>query len=79
MNTGGPAPFVERVHFSSARPFRMMMVARIERFDFFSAYAPLPDGRPFPTGTGGDMAGSLLGKAGTLTTRTRYGEAHVVR
>lgn len=79
VDTGGSAPFVERVHFTSAKPFRMMVVAKIERFDFISSYALLPDGRPFPTGNGGDMAGSLLGKAGTLKTRTRYSEVHAVR
>lgn len=72
VNTAGHVPFVERVHFTSAKPFRMMLVAKVTRYDVTSTYALLPDGRPFPGGTAADMAGSLMGKAGTLKTRTRY-------
>ena len=72
VNTAGKTPFVERVHLTSAKPFRMMLVAKVQRYDFTSSFALLPDGRPFPAGANADMAGSLMGKAGTLKTRTRY-------
>lgn len=71
VNTRG-TPFVERVHLRSTTPFRMMLVARVTRYDVTSSYALLPDGRPFPTGSDADMAGSMMGKEGTLRTRTRY-------
>lgn len=79
VNTAGRTPFVERVHFASAKPFRMMLVAKIERYDFTSGYALLPDGRPFSTGHDVVMAGSLMGKAGTLRTRTRHSDVRATQ
>lgn len=79
VNTGGGTPFVERVRFSSARPFRMMLVARVERYAFTSAYARLADGRAFPTGTDAEIAGTMMGKGGTLKTRTRYTDMRPAR
>ena len=79
VNTAGRAPFVERVRLTSSSAFRMMLVAKVERYAFTSSYAPLPDGRPFPSGSDGDMAGSLMGKAGVLKTRTRFGDARATR
>ncbi len=72
VNTTGPQPYVERVRFTSSKPFRMMLVAKVERYVATATYAPLADGRVFPTGTDSDVAGSLLGKAGTIRTRSRY-------
>lgn len=79
VNTAGKTPYVERVRFSSTQPFRMMLVAKIERYTFTSSYTPLPDGRPFPAGTDGEMAGSLMGKGGSFVTHSRYGEVHSAR
>lgn len=72
VNTAGPAPFVERIRFTSLRGFRSMLVAKIDRYVITSSYARLPDGRPFPEGNSAEMAGAIMGKAGTLTTATRY-------
>jgi hypothetical protein len=72
VNTAGPVPFVERVRFVSTRPFRMMLVAKVERYVFTATYAPLGDGRPFPVANDAEVAGAMMGKAGTLITRTRY-------
>lgn len=79
VNTAGPTPYVERVRFTSAKPFRMMLVAKIERYVITAAYAPLADGRLFPSATDSDIAGSLMGKAGTIRTRSRYLEARAGR
>ena len=79
VNTAGPTPFVERVRFGSARPFRMMLVARVERYAFTSSYAPLADGRAFPTGTDAEIAGSMMGKGGMFKTRTRYTDLRPTR
>ena len=74
VNTSGKAPFVERVRLASSTPFRMMLVAKVERYVFTSSYAPLGDGRLFPNGTDADMSGSLMGKAGSFRTRTRFAD-----
>lgn len=72
VETGGATPFVSRVRFVSTTAFRMMLVAKVERYVFTSTYRPLPDGRPFPTGQDAEIAGAMMGKSGGLTTRTRY-------
>lgn len=79
VNTAGPAPYVERVRFASSRPFRIMMVAKVERYVIGATYVPIADGRVVTTGSDSDMAGSMLGKAGTLTMRTRYTEIRATR
>lgn len=65
-------PYVSRIRFTSTAPFRMMLVAKVERFTVTGSYAPLADGRIFSTGNDSEFVGSMLGKAGTLSTRTRY-------
>lgn len=72
VNTSGPTPFVERVRFTSLKGFRAALVAKVERYTITSTFARLPDGRPFPAGADANIAGSLLGKSGTLATQTRY-------
>ena len=79
VETAGGHPYVSRVHFTSTAPFRMMLVAKVERFAITSAYAPLGDGRIFTSGSDTEFAGSMLGKSGTLTTRTRFTEVHAAR
>ena len=79
VNTGGRVPYVERVRMTSSAPFRMMLVAKVESFVFTSSYAPLPDGRPFPTGNDADMTGSMLGKSGSFKTRTRFADVRATR
>jgi hypothetical protein len=72
VNTSGPTPYVERVRFTSSKPFRMMLIAKVDRYVIAASYAPLPDGRLFPSATDSDIAGSLMGKAGNIRTRSRY-------
>ena len=74
VNTAGPRPYVERVRFTSATPFRMMLVAKVERYAITATYAPMADGRIFPSGTESDIAGSMMGKAGNIRSRTRFSE-----
>ena len=73
------APHVARVRITSSRGFRMMLVAKVDRMSIANSYALMPDGRPFPTATEVDMAGSLFGKAGTVKTRTRYTDVRGTR
>ena len=79
VNTSGAQPYVERVRFTSAKPFRMMLVAKVERYVINSSYAPLPDGRVFPVATDSEFSGSMLGKAGSLRARSRFSEMHAER
>lgn len=72
VSMAGAQPFVERVRFSLREGFRMMLVAKVEGYDFTSTYAPLPDGRVFPVGVDGDIKGSMMGKSGSIRTRIRY-------
>ncbi|WP_174279285.1 hypothetical protein [Sphingomonas bacterium] len=69
-------PYIARVRFASTASFRMMLVAKVERFAVTSAYAPLADGRVFPTDINTRFEGSMMGKSGALTSRTRFTDAH---
>ena len=79
VDTAGRTPHVERVRFTSSRPFRMMLVAKVERYVVTASYAPLADGRMFPSTTESDVAGSLMGKSGTIRTRSRFGDMRMGR
>ena len=72
VDTAGTVPFVRQVRFTSTTGFRMMLVAKIERYVFTSGFAPLADGRVFPVGQDAAITGAMMGKGGSLTTRTRY-------
>ncbi len=74
VNTAGKVPFVERARFTSIAPFRMFVVAKIERFVANSTYRLLPDGRPVPTNVATEFSGSMMGKTGSMTTRANYSD-----
>lgn len=79
VDTTRAQPYVSRVRFVSTKAFRMMLVARVERFVVTSGYAPIEDGRIFSTGNDSEFAGSLLGKAGAITTRMRVSDVRPAR
>ena len=79
VNTAGTTPFVERVRFTSATPFRMALVVKIERFVFTTTHRLTADGRPVMMEADGDMFGSLLGKAGSFKTKTVYSDVRPAR
>lgn len=79
VNIASTTPFVERVRFTSNKPVRMMMVARIERFITVATYQMQPNGRPAPLGSIMDMTGSMMGKAGSFKLRTRFSDWRWVR
>lgn len=78
VNTVGKVPFVERARFTSNAPFRMFVVAKVERFTF-TATNRLHEGRPVPEATDTQFSGSFMGKAQTMTTKTRYSDVQTVR
>lgn len=74
VNTAGRVPFIEKARFTSMKPFRMMMVAKVDRFVLTATNRLMPDGRPVPEATASEFAGSLMGSAQILRTRTIYSE-----
>ena len=79
VNVAGPAPFVERVRITASKPFRIMLVAKIERFSATATYQMLPGGRPAIVANSSDLSGSMMGKSGTFKTRTRFTDMRWVR
>ncbi|MEY2925816.1 MAG: hypothetical protein RL367_293 [Pseudomonadota bacterium] len=79
VNTAGPTPFVETVHLTSGKPFRMMLVARIERIDMTAHYQMMANGRPAIVGTSATMTGSLLGKPGWFKGNAGFSDIRAVR
>jgi len=79
VNTAGRVPFIEKARFTSAKPFRMMMVAKVERFVITATNRLTPDGRPVPETTATEFTGSLMGSAQTLRTRTLYSDVTPAR
>ncbi len=74
----GPAPFVERTRFVSNKPFRMMLVARVERFEASQRFRAGADGRPVPVEFVTEMVGSMMGKAGSVRTVTTFSDVRAV-
>ncbi|TPG10416.1 hypothetical protein [Sphingomonas oligophenolica] len=79
VDTSGRVPVVTRVRYLSSTAFRMALVIKVDRYVFVESFGAGPDGRPVPEATTGEMAGSLLGKSGTLTTHTSYSDVRAAR
>jgi hypothetical protein len=79
VNMAGRIPFVERVRFSSNTAFRMMLVAKVERFIVNSTNRLLPDGRPVPASVMTEFAGSFMGSAQTMKIQMTYSDIQGVR
>ncbi len=75
---GGVAPFVERTRFVSTKPFRIMLVAKVERVEATQTFRLMPDGRPVPIESVVEMKGAMMGKAGTSRTVTTYSDWRAV-
>jgi hypothetical protein len=79
VNTAGRIPFVERARFFSNTAFRMMLVAKVERFIVNSTNRLLPDGRPVPASVVTEFAGSFLGSAQTFKMQMVYSDVQAAR
>ena len=79
VNTAGRIPFVERARFTSTKPFRMFIVAKVERFTITATHRLLPDGRPVAEASSTEFGGSFMGSAQTMRTRTVYSEIAAIR
>ena len=74
VETSGALPFLEEVHFTSTRPTRVKLVAKIECFEITTRYRLMPDGKPVPVELSSEMSGSMLGHAGRIRTRVTYSD-----
>jgi hypothetical protein len=79
VDTSGRVPVVTRVRYVSSTPFRMALVAKVERYVFLATFRVGADGQPVPATTTGDISGSLLGKSGSITTRTTFTDVRAIR
>lgn len=78
VNTAGPVPFVETVRIASSKPFRMMMVARVDTLAVTRHYRLAANGVPMIERTDTVMTGSMLGRAGQMVTRVVYSDVRPV-
>ena len=74
VDTSGAVPFVEQARFTLTKPARLMVVAKVDKFEATTRYKLMPDGRPVPTEQVSDMTGSMMGKAGRIRTTLTYSD-----
>lgn len=79
VNVAAATPYVERVRLVSTKPFRVMLVAAIDRITTNGRYVPLPDGRVVPAESHGVVAGTLLGKSGVIRSDATYDDFQPAR
>lgn len=79
VNTSGKIPFVERIRYTSTKPFKMMLVAKVDRMTTTVTYRMMPNNRPMITGSNTDMAGSALGKSGAFKMLATYSDIRAAR
>jgi len=72
VDATGAVPFIEEVRFSSTKPTRVKLVAKIERFETTTRYRMMPDGKPVPIELASEMSGSMMGQEGRIRTRITY-------
>ncbi|RZI60434.1 MAG: hypothetical protein EOP14_01140 [Pseudomonas sp.] len=72
-------PFVERVRFTSAKGFRMMMVASVQSIDFSARYTQFANGAVVPATSASTIKGSMFGKSGQMTTSVTFASFEAAR
>jgi hypothetical protein len=72
IDTSGAQPFVSRLHFYTPKPFSVMFVAKVDRFDVVNDYRPGADGRPMLVRQVQTIAGAQFGKVGETRTESTY-------
>lgn len=68
----GDRPFVAQMRVFAPKPFRMRMVAKVDRFEAVTRYAPGADGRIRVVSQAVTTVGSMLGQSGTMVSRATY-------
>lgn len=79
VNTTGTAPYVERVRFTSNRPFRMMLVASVQAMTITARYRLLSSGGVAPAAITSAITGAMLGKSGKIDTVMTFDDVQPVR
>jgi hypothetical protein len=79
VDLAGGVPVVTRVRYVSTAGFRMALVVKVDRYVFVTTYRAGLAAQPVIDSVTAEMTGSLLGKAGTLTTRTHFTDLRAVR
>ena len=72
VDTSGVKPFVSESHVFAPEPFRIMLIAKVDRFDALSRYRPGADGRPRIVAQDVTIAGSGPGMSGTQITHATF-------
>ncbi len=72
VDTSGAQPFVSRMHFFAPKPFSIMFVAKVDRFDVVNDYRLGPDGRPMLVRQVQSISGAQFGKVGETRTESSY-------
>ena len=75
----GLKPYVEQVKLVSGEPFRMMLVAKVDRVEGITRYKLMPDGRPVIAEQEMVTTGSMMGKSGTIRSISTYSDHRAVR
>jgi hypothetical protein len=66
VNIAGRFPFVESVKMSTAKPFGMMLVAKVKSATVSYSFVQLPDGHVMLAATNSSLSGSMMGKSGDM-------------
>ncbi len=72
VDVSGPVPYVRRARYFAPQPFRMMMVAKLDRFEATSDYRLNAAGHAELTRQVIDISGALFGRAGTQHTEYNF-------
>jgi hypothetical protein len=72
VDTSGAQPFVSRMHFYAPKPFSIMFVAKVDRFDVVNDYRLGPDGRPMLVRQVQSISGAQFGKVGETRTESTF-------
>lgn len=71
VDSSGPVPYVRRARYFAPQPFRMMMIARLDRFEATADYRLNAAGQPELVRQVIDVSGALFGRSGSQ--HTEYG------
>jgi hypothetical protein len=72
VDTSGAAPVATRMHIFLAKPFSIMFVAKVDKFDTVNDYGIGRDGRPALMRSVQQMAGAQFGKSGEQRTESVF-------
>jgi hypothetical protein len=72
VDTSGAAPVATRLHIFLTKPFSIMFVAKVDKFDTVNDYGIGRDGRPTLLRSVQQMAGAQFGKAGEQRTESVF-------